>query len=53
MVGLKKAREASEGINREAQKMEINGACVDLEQGEYLLEIAIETSLAISVRLID
>ena len=53
MVGLKKAREASEGINREAQKMEINGACVDLEQGEYLLEIAIEDIIGDIVRLID
>jgi len=33
--------------------MEINGACVDLEQGEYLLEIAIEDIIGDIVRLID
>ncbi len=53
MVGLKEAREASEGINREAQKMEESGACVDLEQGEYLLEIAIEDIIRDIIKLLD
>ncbi len=53
MVGLKEAREASEGINREAQEMERTGACVDLDQGEYLLEIAIEDIIGDIIKLID
>jgi 2-amino-5-formylamino-6-ribosylaminopyrimidin-4(3H)-one 5'-monophosphate deformylase len=53
MVGLKEAREASEGINREAQEMEITGACVDLEQGEYLLEIAIEDIIGDIIKLLE
>ncbi|MGO9386743.1 MAG: 2-amino-5-formylamino-6-ribosylaminopyrimidin-4(3H)-one 5'-monophosphate deformylase [Methanobacterium sp.] len=53
MVGLKEAREASEGINRDAQEMESTGACVDLEQGEYLLEIAIEDIIGDIIKLID
>ena len=54
MVGLKEAREASEGITQDCTgNGECTGACVDLEQGEYLLEIAIEDIIGDIIKLID
>ncbi len=53
MIGLQEAREASEAINHEAQEMERTGACVDLEQGEYLLETAIEDIIGDIIKLLE
>ena len=41
MVGLKKAREMDEGIDKGAREVEQLGVCVDMNLGESLLEDAI------------
>ncbi len=38
MVGLKKAREIDEGIDKGAREVEQLGVCVDMNLGESLLE---------------
>ncbi len=53
MVGLKEARESSKEIDQAAQEIESTGACVDLEQGEHLLEIAVEDIVADVIKLLD
>lgn len=43
MVGLNEARKASEGIEKGAQKVKKEGVCVDIELGNQLLEVALES----------
>lgn len=43
MVGLNEARKASEGIEKGAQKVKNEGVCVDIELGNQLLEVALES----------
>lgn len=42
MVGLKEARSIDEGINEGAVSVEKEGACIDIELGNQLLEAAID-----------
>jgi len=53
MVGLKEAREESEGIDAGAREVLNIGICVDEEYGEYLLETAIEDVVKDVIILLD
>jgi 2-amino-5-formylamino-6-ribosylaminopyrimidin-4(3H)-one 5'-monophosphate deformylase len=53
MVGLKEARENSEGIEAGAREILDTGVCVDEELGEYLLEEAIEDVVGDVITLLD
>jgi 2-amino-5-formylamino-6-ribosylaminopyrimidin-4(3H)-one 5'-monophosphate deformylase len=53
MVGLKEAREKSEGIEAGAREILDSGVCVDEELGEYLLEEAIEDVVKDVIALLD
>lgn len=53
MVGLKEARQKSEGIDAGAREVLNVGVCVDEEFGEYLLETAIEDVVKDIIVLLD
>jgi len=53
MVGLKEAREKSEGIEAGALEVLNVGICVDEEFGEYLMETAIEDVVKDVITLLD
>jgi len=53
MVGLKEARNASEGIDNGARELLNKGVCVDLELGKYLMETAVEDIVEDIVHLLN